>query len=79
VRITALTQDVGFSLDAGALKKCPGARPFYFHKSSPQVSPHPKAVIPTAVQRLRHPLQVPQELWSWLGKQLQKVSNPIQI
>ena len=52
VSITALTQEVGFSQDAGALKKVRVLALLYFPKSSPQVRPHPKAAILAALQSL---------------------------
>ena len=55
VSITALTQKVVFSQDAGALQKVSEFTPFFsFPKSSPRISLHPKAAILAALQRLRH-------------------------
>ncbi len=51
VKITALTQEVGFSHCAGAAEKFPSSRPFCECESLAQnASLHPKAVILTALQ-----------------------------
>ena len=53
VSITALTQEVGFSLDAGALKKCPSSRPFLFFQVFPTGPPTPQSGDPRRSPKFR--------------------------
>jgi len=64
VSITALRQEVGFSLDAGALKKCPSSRPFLFSQVFATGPPTPQSGDPRRSPKIRLRRNRGASLWS---------------